>query len=65
MEAVKRHHLVTLGADGWLMLGPKLHDGSIVLVHPNGNEPGGLALFARLLEKHAMPRPFRPITDAP
>ena len=45
MQAVSRFHLVTLGADAWLAKGQQPERGSIVLVHPNGNEPKGLALF--------------------
>lgn len=58
-------HLVALGADAWLALGPPPREGSIVLVHPNGNEPGGLKIFSRLLQGGKMPKPFRPITEAP
>lgn len=40
-------------------------DGSIVLAHPNGNEPGGLRLFSRLIKMGRLPDPLRPINDAP
>ena len=46
MQAVRRFHLVTLGADAWLAIGQKPGPGSIVLVHPNGNEPAGLKAFS-------------------
>ncbi len=65
IEAVRRHHLVALGADGWLAFGRPLRPGTILLVHPNGNEPAGLARFSRMLEEGNLPRPFRPITAAP
>lgn len=65
LEHVRSRHLVALGADSWLALGPPPRPGSIVLVHPNGNEPDGLRLFSRLLETGRMPRPLRPINDAP
>ncbi len=65
IEHVRSRHLVPLGADSWLALGPPPRPGSIVLVHPNGNEPGGLRLFSRLLETGRMPRPLRPIIEAP
>ena len=45
MRTVRRFHLMTLGADAWLALGQKPGPGSIVLVHPNGNEPAGLSQF--------------------
>jgi hypothetical protein len=65
MEKLKARHLVALGADSWLALGPAPRPGSIVLVHPNGNEPGGLAIFSRLLKNGRMPKPFRAIDEAP
>ncbi|MGE0197093.1 MAG: polysaccharide deacetylase, partial [Methylocystis sp.] len=65
LERVRSRHLAPLGADGWLALGLRPRPGSIVLVHPNGNEPAGLRLFQRLVETGAMPLPLRPINDAP
>ncbi len=65
MEALRRRHLVALGADAWLVLSPAPRAGSIILVHPNGNEAAGLRLFSRLLEQGRLPRPFRPIEEAP
>ena len=62
---LRSRHLIPLGADAWLALGPAPRDGSIVLVHPNGNEPGGLKLFSKYLAAGKMPQPFRPITAAP
>ena len=38
MDAVRRHHLIVLGRDAWLAKGQRPGAGSIVLVHPNGNE---------------------------
>jgi hypothetical protein len=63
--AVRAKHLVALGADGWMVFLPPLRPGAILLVHPNGNEPAGLRLFARKLEQRGLPRPFRPIEAAP
>jgi len=65
MEVVRGYHLVVLGADGWLAFGLPLRQGAILLVHPNGNEPAGLARFSTLLESGQLPRPFRPINEAP
>jgi hypothetical protein len=65
LEELKERRLVALGADSWLALGPPPRSGSIVLVHPNGNEPKGLQIFTRLLKSGRMPRPFRPINEAP
>ena len=65
MQAVSRFHLVTLGADAWLAIGQKPGHGSIVLVHPNGNEPKGLAVFASDLKHGAIAAPLEPLTAAP
>jgi hypothetical protein len=65
MQAVRRDHLVVLGADGWLVFAPPLRPGAILLIDPNGNEHPGLRLFVKLLDKGRLPRPFRRINDAP
>ena len=65
MQAVLRHHLISLGADAWLALDQRPAAGSIVLVHPNGNEPRGIKLFERDLARNALPLPFEPLTAAP
>lgn len=65
LSKIRERRLIPLGADAWLALGPAPRDGSIVLVHPNGNEPGGLKLFSKYLAAGKMPLPFRPITAAP
>ena len=68
-EALQTHlrsrHLIALGADAWLVLAPAPRPGSIVLVHPNGNEPQGLRLFSKYLQDGKMPLPFRSINEAP
>ncbi len=65
MQAVRRFHLVTLGADAWLAIGQKPGPGSIVLVHPNGNEPDGLRRFAADVARGAIAKPLEPLTTAP
>ncbi len=65
MQAVSKRHLVTLGANAWLALGQKPERGSIVLVHPNGNEPKGLALFSTDLAHGEIAGPLEPLTAAP
>jgi len=65
MQAVSRFHLVTLGADAWLAKGQQPGRGSIVLVHPNGNEPKGLALFSQDLKRGTIAAPLEPLTAAP
>ncbi|CAG0930791.1 hypothetical protein PLCT1_01508 [Planctomycetaceae bacterium] len=41
LERLKRLFLIPIGADAWLAKGGKPVDGSIILVHGNGNEPEG------------------------
>jgi hypothetical protein len=65
MQAVRRHHLISLGADAWLALGQRPGEGSIVLVHPNGNEEAGLAMFDRDMAHGAIARPLEPLIAAP
>lgn len=65
MELLRRDHLIPLGSDAWLALPQNAEPGAVVLVHPNGNEPFGLSRFEHLREKGALPRPFRPISEAP
>ena len=65
MRAVRRHHLIALGADAWLAIGQKPGPGSIILVHPNGNEETGLRVFARDLAQGAIRPPFDPLAEAP
>jgi hypothetical protein len=65
MRVVGDYHLIVLGAGAWLAHAPRAHPGYIVLVHLNGNEPAGLEIFSTLLADGQMPRPFRPIEDAP
>jgi len=65
LENIRSRHLIALGADAWLALGLRPRPGSIVLVHPNGNEPVGIKLLLRLMQSGAMPSPLRPINEAP
>jgi hypothetical protein len=65
MQAVRQFHLVTLGADAWLAIGQKPGRGSIMLVHPNGNEPTGLKVFASDLAHGEIVAPLEPLTAAP
>ncbi|ARN83423.1 polysaccharide deacetylase family protein [Methylocystis bryophila] len=65
MQKLRERHLVALGADSWIALGPRPRPGSIMLVHPNGNEPAGLKIFTRLLQEGKVPKPLRPIEEAP
>ncbi|MGO9741432.1 MAG: polysaccharide deacetylase [Roseiarcus sp.] len=65
MQAARKNHLISLGADAWLALQERPRPGSIVLVHANGNEPQGLELFERDERDGAMPAPLRPLIEAP
>ncbi len=65
MKAVAGYHLIVLGADAWLAKTPRARPGGIILVHLNGNEPAGLDIFSTLLAGGKLPRPFRPIEEAP
>lgn len=45
-------HLIALGSDAWLAKGEVPKNGSVVLVHGNGNEPRGISLLmTRYLHK--------------
>jgi peptidoglycan/xylan/chitin deacetylase (PgdA/CDA1 family) len=65
MQAVRRHHLVSIGADSWLAKGQRPAPGSIVLVHPNGNEESGIDLFAKYYDNGKIARPLEPLAAAP
>ncbi|MFI5159940.1 MAG: polysaccharide deacetylase [Sphingobacteriales bacterium] len=42
--------LIPIGSDAWLAKGQQAQDGSIVLIHGNGNEPVGVNDFIKLLQ---------------
>jgi hypothetical protein len=65
MKAVGDYHLIVLGGNAWLAKSLQAKPGDIILVHPNGNEPAGLAVFSSLLAAGKLPKPFRPIEEAP
>jgi hypothetical protein len=65
MKAVGENHLIVLGGDAWLAKSPQAKPGDIILVHPNGNEPAGLSIFETLFAQEKLPKPFRPIEEAP
>ena len=44
--------LIPLGADAWLALGQPIHNGSVILIHANGNEPLGIHLLFENFRKH-------------
>jgi len=42
--------LIPIGTDAWLAKGQQAENGSIVLIHGNGNEPVGVNDFIKLLQ---------------
>lgn len=65
MQTVRRHHLISLGADAWLALNQAPRDGSIILVHPNGNEELGLKIYSRDVVANRPAAPLKPLEKAP
>lgn len=51
-DQILSYGLLPLGSDAWLAKGQLIKQGSLVLVHANGNEPLGLSLFLSLLKKN-------------
>lgn len=49
LERLKKLFLIPVGADAWIAKGERPKDGSIILVHGNGNEPEGTR---KLIEFH-------------
>jgi len=47
---VTDYGLIPIGSDAWLAKGQQAQDGSIVLIHGNGNEPVGVTDFIKLLQ---------------
>ena len=64
MQALRRHHLIALGANAWLALNQKPAEGSIILVHPNGNEELGLQIYRRDAARGVLPS-LKPLAEAP
>ena len=50
VDTISGYGLITIGSDAWLAKGQKPHQGSIVLIHGNGNEPYGVHKFLELLK---------------
>lgn len=65
METLRRYHLIPLGAEAWLAKGERPRPGSIILVHPNGNEEAGINEFEKLYREGLVNHPLEPITVAP
>ena len=50
-KTVLGYGLIPIGSDAWLAKGESPKNGSIVLIHANGNEPLGVRKFIALLKK--------------
>lgn len=55
-DATRRAEIAGLGlfaldADAWLAKGERAHDGAVILVHGNGNEPAGIRAFLSLVDR--------------
>lgn len=50
-DSVLAMGLLPIGSDAWLAKGQHPVDGSLVLVHANGNEPQGIADFLKLIQE--------------
>lgn len=68
LERLKRLFLIPIGADAWLAKGERPAEGSIILVHGNGNEPEGVRRFMELYRASSPGGPggpgFLPLRDA-
>jgi hypothetical protein len=51
-KKITRYGLIPVGSDAWLAKNQQPKDGSIVLVHANGNEPYGIRQFFKLIREH-------------
>ena len=65
MDRMRSYSLIPLGTSAWLAKGEEPQAGSIVLVHPNGNEPAGIQRFAKLKRDKKLVLPLLPINEAP
>lgn len=51
LTKLKEFSLIPLDANTWLGKGEKIRDGSIILIHGNGNEPEGIDIFLKFFQK--------------
>ena len=51
LTKLKEFSLIPLDANTWLAKGKKIQDGSIILIHGNGNEPEGIDIFLKFFQK--------------
>ncbi len=48
---IRQLGLIPIGSDAWLAKGQQPAEGSIILVHGNRNEPGGVDMFLKMVKK--------------
>ncbi len=65
LSYLQSHGLIPIDADAWLAKGEIPHEGSVILIHANGNEPKGLKEFSKLWNEARLPTPLEPLTSAP
>ena len=53
VTSITNFGLIPIGTDAWLAKGEQAKNGSIVLIHGNGNEPVGVNDFIKLLQSKA------------
>jgi peptidoglycan/xylan/chitin deacetylase (PgdA/CDA1 family) len=51
VETLRSLGLVILGSDAWIAKGEHPREGSVILLHGNGNEPRGVDRFLKMLEE--------------
>lgn len=52
VKKLKEFGYIIVGSNAWLAKNEKIHDGSIILVHGNKNEPLGIEIFNKIIEKN-------------
>ncbi len=65
MNHLKQKMLLPVASDAWLAIGQEPKEGSIILVHANGNETRGLARFKELVNERKLPLPVFQLEAAP
>jgi hypothetical protein len=59
LKVTRNLGLIPLASNAWIGKHQWPKGGSVVLLHGNGNDPLGLALFNKLKDNHQIPEPFR------
>ncbi len=64
LQGLISFNLINLGTNAWLAKGQNPQNGSVVLVHANGNEPEGIDRFRKLVVSKKLPLPLLPLSSA-